>query len=192
MLYFSPFITTKANCLSLEKNNFQKKAESDLIQLRNKLSSLQTELDNSEVVQRDFVKLSQSLQVQLEEIRQATTEVRWQHFDDVGECNSCKRGLNSKKEKVMISMEITSNSNQNSHFHLSLDELFPLWSHLLRGMLLEGGALWSQQSSLQRVHRVQYALGQGGRLLVRRTSALKSNLIAEALGHRPRILKLSI
>lgn len=31
--------------------------------LRNKVQSLQVELDNSEAVQRDFVKLSQSLQV---------------------------------------------------------------------------------------------------------------------------------
>lgn len=37
--------------------------ESELSTLRSKLSSLQIELDNSEAVQRDFVKLSQSLQV---------------------------------------------------------------------------------------------------------------------------------
>ncbi|XP_078535826.1 rab GTPase-binding effector protein 1 isoform X1 [Lissotriton helveticus] len=38
---------------------------------RNKAQRLQTELDVSEQVQRDFVKLSQTLQVQLEKIRQA-------------------------------------------------------------------------------------------------------------------------
>ena len=37
--------------------------ESELSTLRSKLTSLQIELDNSEAVQRDFVKLSQSLQV---------------------------------------------------------------------------------------------------------------------------------
>lgn len=40
---------------------------------KNKGQRLQTELDVSEQVQRDFVKLSQTLQVQLERIRQAET-----------------------------------------------------------------------------------------------------------------------
>ena len=34
-------------------------------------TALQSELDTSEAVQRDFVKLSQSLQIQLEKIRQS-------------------------------------------------------------------------------------------------------------------------
>lgn len=37
--------------------------EEDVSNLRKKVQSLQVELDNSEAVQRDFVKLSQSLQV---------------------------------------------------------------------------------------------------------------------------------
>ncbi|XP_026564202.1 rab GTPase-binding effector protein 1 [Pseudonaja textilis] len=52
-------IATKAN---LEHMMFEEK---------NKAQRLQTELDVSEQVQRDFVKLSQTLQVQLERIRQA-------------------------------------------------------------------------------------------------------------------------
>ncbi|XP_073504743.1 rab GTPase-binding effector protein 2 [Phyllobates terribilis] len=40
---------------------------------RNKVSRLQTELRTSEEVQRDFVRLSQKLQVSLEKIRQATS-----------------------------------------------------------------------------------------------------------------------
>lgn len=39
------------------------KLEEEVSLLRNKVQSLQVELDNSEAVQRDFVKLSQSLQV---------------------------------------------------------------------------------------------------------------------------------
>jgi len=39
------------------------KIEADLQLQRIKVSSLQTDLENSEAVQRDFVKLSQSLQV---------------------------------------------------------------------------------------------------------------------------------
>merc|ERR1719341_2540849 len=44
-------------------------------QLRNKVASLQVDLDNSVAVQNDFVRLSQSLQVELEKIRQAEKEV---------------------------------------------------------------------------------------------------------------------
>uniref|UniRef100_A0A6B0VEW5 Putative non-specific serine/threonine protein kinase n=1 Tax=Ixodes ricinus TaxID=34613 RepID=A0A6B0VEW5_IXORI len=75
------------------------KLEAEVLQLRGRVQTLQTELDNSEAVQRDFVKLSQSLQVELEKIRQSDSEVRWQHEDDVGECNTCKRGLHARKEK---------------------------------------------------------------------------------------------
>lgn len=42
--------------------------EEDVSNLRKKVQSLQVELDNSEAVQRDFVKLSQSLQVQSERL----------------------------------------------------------------------------------------------------------------------------
>ncbi|KAM7310822.1 rab GTPase-binding effector protein 1 isoform X3, partial [Ixodes scapularis] len=38
------------------------KLEAEVLQLRGRVQTLQTELDNSEAVQRDFVKLSQSLQ----------------------------------------------------------------------------------------------------------------------------------
>ena len=40
-----------------------------------KVLSLQMDLDNSVAVQNDFVRLSQSLQVELEKIRQAESEV---------------------------------------------------------------------------------------------------------------------
>lgn len=43
----------------------QTQAEEDIQKLRGKIQSLQVDLDNSEAVQRDFVKLSQSLQVTL-------------------------------------------------------------------------------------------------------------------------------
>ncbi|PIO73264.1 FYVE zinc finger [Teladorsagia circumcincta] len=52
-------------------------------------SSLQSELDTSEAVQKDFVQLSQSLQIQLEKIRQSEQEVRWQWEDDVENCSGC-------------------------------------------------------------------------------------------------------
>ncbi|CAJ0597908.1 unnamed protein product [Cylicocyclus nassatus] len=52
-------------------------------------ASLQSELDTSEAVQKDFVQLSQSLQIQLEKIRQSEQEVRWQWEDDVENCSGC-------------------------------------------------------------------------------------------------------
>jgi hypothetical protein len=42
-----------------------------LQEYKKRCTTLQQELDTSEAVQRDFVKLSQSLQIELEKIRQA-------------------------------------------------------------------------------------------------------------------------
>ena len=61
--------------------------------LRTKVSSLQLDLDNSVAVQNDFVRLSQSLQVELQKIRQQEKEVRWQHEEDVEECGGCRQGF---------------------------------------------------------------------------------------------------
>lgn len=69
-------------------------------ELRQRVTSLQQELDTSEAVQKDFVRLSQSLQVQLERIRQAGSEVRWQHEEDVEECPSCHTTFSVTKKKV--------------------------------------------------------------------------------------------
>ncbi|XP_046374469.1 rab GTPase-binding effector protein 1-like isoform X1 [Haliotis rufescens] len=75
------------------------KLEDDLHSLKGKVQSLQVDLDNSEAVQRDFVKLSQSLQIQLEKIRQAENEVRWQHEEDVEDCNNCKQNFSVTRRK---------------------------------------------------------------------------------------------
>lgn len=64
--------------------------ESKNQELRSRVASLQHELDTSETVQKDFVRLSQNLQVQLEKIRAADTQVRWQHDEDVDECPACR------------------------------------------------------------------------------------------------------
>lgn len=45
------------------------------LEQRNKIMALQTDLTNSEEVQRDFVRLSQSLQQELERIRESGTLV---------------------------------------------------------------------------------------------------------------------
>ena len=71
----------------------------EVINLRSKVSSLQLDLDNSVAVQNDFVRLSQSLQVELEKIRQAETEVRWQHEEDVEECNNCRGQFSVTRRK---------------------------------------------------------------------------------------------
>jgi hypothetical protein len=68
--------------------------------LKSRVGSLQQELDNSEAVQKDFVRLSQSLQVQLERIREADTQVRWQHDEDIEECQGCRTGFSFARSKV--------------------------------------------------------------------------------------------
>ncbi|XP_028039733.1 rab GTPase-binding effector protein 1 isoform X3 [Bombyx mandarina] len=78
----------------------KKRLQSEAAEMRSRVAALQLELDNSEKVQQDFVRLSQSLQVQLQRIREADTEVRWQHEDDVHECPSCRQPLPSNKKKV--------------------------------------------------------------------------------------------
>ncbi|XP_063396040.1 rab GTPase-binding effector protein 1-like isoform X2 [Mytilus trossulus] len=82
-----------------EQSEIRSKLESDVQKYRSKVQSLQIDLDNSEAVQRDFVKLSQSLQIQLEKIRQAETEVRWQQEDDIDDCNNCKQQFSVTKRK---------------------------------------------------------------------------------------------
>jgi len=73
-------------------------ADAQIAHLKNKVFSLQTDLDNSVAVQNDFVRLSQNLQMELEKIRQSEKEVRWQHEEDVSECNSCRNSLHKKKK----------------------------------------------------------------------------------------------
>lgn len=82
-----------------EQTTLRSKLETEVNTLKAKVQSLQVDLENSEAVQRDFVKLSQSLQIQLEKIRQAETEVRWQHEDDVDECNNCRQAFSVTKRK---------------------------------------------------------------------------------------------
>lgn len=78
----------------------KKDAESAVTELQQRVKSLQQELDTSETVQKDFVRLSQSLQVQLERIRQAGNEVRWQHEEDVEECPTCHTTFSVTRKKV--------------------------------------------------------------------------------------------
>lgn len=49
------------------------------LEQRSKIVALQTDLTNSEEVQRDFVRLSQSLQQELERIRESGTLVTNKH-----------------------------------------------------------------------------------------------------------------
>ncbi|KAK6190582.1 hypothetical protein SNE40_002416 [Patella caerulea] len=82
-----------------EHEKAKAKFEEDMHVSRCKIQSLQVDLDNSEAVQRDFVKLSQSLQIQLEKIRQAENEVRWQHEDDIDDCTNCKQQFGVTRRK---------------------------------------------------------------------------------------------
>uniref|UniRef100_A0A915PT63 FYVE-type domain-containing protein n=1 Tax=Setaria digitata TaxID=48799 RepID=A0A915PT63_9BILA len=67
---------------------------------KQKCAALQQELDTSETVQKDFVKLSQNLQIELEKIRQAEQEVRWQFDEDVHACNQCQSNFSKSRAKL--------------------------------------------------------------------------------------------
>jgi Rab GTPase-binding effector protein 1 len=77
--------------------------EKNFSELTIKTNTLRKELSNSEDLQRDLISLSKSLQMGLESIRQAETEVRWQHPDDIKQCNTCKRQFGDTKDKVNCS-----------------------------------------------------------------------------------------
>jgi len=84
----------------LENGAMQRaRADGQISELKARISNLQQELDNSVAVQTDFVRLSQSLQMELEKIRQSEKEVRWQHEDDIEDCSSCKNQFNMAKRK---------------------------------------------------------------------------------------------
>ncbi|XP_059165914.1 rab GTPase-binding effector protein 1-like isoform X1 [Physella acuta] len=107
-----------------EMDKRKSKLESENHTLRSKVQSLQIDLDNSEAVQRDFVKLSQSLQIQLEKIRQAENEVRWQHEEDIDDCNNCRQPFSVTKRKhhcrhcgrIFCADCITKSVNSGPHF----------------------------------------------------------------------------
>lgn len=69
-------------------------------ELRQKSIVLQQELANTETVQQDFVRLSQSLQVQLEKIRVADAQVRWQDGDDADQCPQCRAAFAVTRRQV--------------------------------------------------------------------------------------------
>lgn len=60
----------------LESQKDRSKIEKALEESRQKCFTIQKELDISEQVQKDFVRLSQNLQIQLEKIRQSEKEVK--------------------------------------------------------------------------------------------------------------------
>ncbi|CDW53278.1 FYVE zinc finger family protein [Trichuris trichiura] len=86
----------KMKTLEVEK----RKVEEQLQESKNRANALQKELDNCVQVQRDFVHLSQSLQVQLEKIRQSEHEVRWEEEEDVLVCRGCKQVFNRQRRKI--------------------------------------------------------------------------------------------
>ncbi|XP_071442761.1 rab GTPase-binding effector protein 2-like isoform X2 [Hetaerina americana] len=82
-----------------ESLNVKKEIEASNAELRSRMSGLKQELDNSLKVQQDFVNFSQSLQMQLEHIRENEKEVRWQHVDDFEDCASCRAPFPSSASK---------------------------------------------------------------------------------------------
>ncbi|XP_058445356.1 rab GTPase-binding effector protein 1 isoform X2 [Malaya genurostris] len=84
---------------TIELQATNEKLDKQNADLRNKMSVLQEDLANNEAVQKDFVKLSQSLQMQLEKIRSADTQVRWQDEDDVDQCPNCRKEFTVTRRK---------------------------------------------------------------------------------------------
>lgn len=89
----------------LQQENYTLTASKDQLieannELKSRITSLQQELDNCEAVQKDFVLLSQSLQVQLERIRGSDSQVRWQHEDDVDDCPTCQMSFTNPRQKI--------------------------------------------------------------------------------------------
>uniref|UniRef100_A0A336M6G7 CSON012832 protein n=1 Tax=Culicoides sonorensis TaxID=179676 RepID=A0A336M6G7_CULSO len=83
----------------IELSEAKEKLEKISQEYRTKASVLQQELANNEAVQKDFVKLSQSLQMQLEKFRSENTQVRWQDEDEVDNCAQCKRDFTVTRRK---------------------------------------------------------------------------------------------
>ncbi|XP_015112573.1 early endosome antigen 1 isoform X2 [Diachasma alloeum] len=78
----------------------KQEGENTIAELKQRVTNLQKVLDTSGEVQKDFVRLSQSLQVQLEKIRESGSEVRWQHEEDVDECPTCHVAFSIGKKRV--------------------------------------------------------------------------------------------
>ncbi|CAF2660495.1 unnamed protein product [Rotaria sp. Silwood2] len=78
-------VKEKIEQISSEKE----KLNEDNAGLRVQIQKLKIDFENSESVQHDFVKLSQALQVQLEEIRNSENELRWKPEEDFSECQRC-------------------------------------------------------------------------------------------------------
>ncbi|XP_031551610.1 rab GTPase-binding effector protein 1-like [Actinia tenebrosa] len=83
-----------------EASEEKKKLEVEMNRMRNQFQSLTSQLNESETVQRDFVKLSQSLQMQIAKIQESEEDVRWEHKDDVHQCHKCKKPLANNKDKA--------------------------------------------------------------------------------------------
>uniref|UniRef100_A0A1L8DCE6 Putative molting cycle n=1 Tax=Nyssomyia neivai TaxID=330878 RepID=A0A1L8DCE6_9DIPT len=75
------------------------KLEKSNADLKGKVTELQQNLANGEAVQQDFVRLSQTLQVQLERFRVEDQRVRWQDDEDVDQCTNCKGAFTVTKRK---------------------------------------------------------------------------------------------
>ncbi|CAL4062352.1 unnamed protein product, partial [Meganyctiphanes norvegica] len=77
-----------------EQTQVRTRLDAEVIELKGRVSALQHDLDTSEAVQRDFVRLSQSLQVQLEKIRQSESEmVKITNSEGSQESRDCRQKL---------------------------------------------------------------------------------------------------
>eukprot|EP00117_Sycon_ciliatum_P031043 scpid40088/ scgid4592/ Early endosome antigen 1 len=74
-------------------------AEERCQSLRGQLENMRQQLDSSQLVQQDFVRLSQNLQVQLANMVDKQREVRWEHEDDIETCRGCEKLFSVTRRK---------------------------------------------------------------------------------------------
>ncbi|XP_061394376.1 rab GTPase-binding effector protein 1 [Musca vetustissima] len=84
----------------IELRDQNEKLTKSLADAKAKIKNLQDDLATSEEVQKDFVQLSQTLQMNLEQLRHSDSEVRWQDDDDVSNCPACKNYFTVTVRKV--------------------------------------------------------------------------------------------
>ncbi|XP_073844783.1 rab GTPase-binding effector protein rabaptin-5 isoform X2 [Musca autumnalis] len=84
----------------IELRDQNEKLTKSLADAKSKIKNLQEDLATSEEVQKDFVQLSQTLQMNLEQLRHSDQEVRWQDDDDVSNCPACKNYFTVTVRKI--------------------------------------------------------------------------------------------
>ena len=99
----------------------KQKLEAQIFEMKNRITNLQQELDNSVAVQTDFVRLSQSLQMELEKIRQAEKEVISSFYTHPDATDLLRDRVNffPELEVLLVTGDFSNNIESTAHFTVS-------------------------------------------------------------------------